>query len=925
MAAGLNAIGVLIACALFTLAVASPPSAPTALPDGTVRMSASVNGVSFAGRVVNGVSQWNSIRYAEPPVNDLRWAPPVPLASYGSAGTVIDAQPPRSGAAGDGLSRVCMQPPTDTRNPYSLHPPYVNASEDCLFLNVYAPAPTTPATNPLPVMVYFHGGEFAFGSGTADYDPSNLVYNSMLMPSKSQSTVAGGVVVVTINYRLGVFGFLVTQSLSKTGTGVNFGLQDQQTALRWVQQYISAFGGDPNQVCLFGSGSGGSSVVTHLLMRASWPLFSRVIVQSASGGLVWDGMLSVSRAIQASHDLVNAAGCGGVSPQIELACLRNTSRNNATVLLALASATTEQWLSLSRVVIDGVQLNDTLANLVATSAFAGATSLVKPDVTIMLGHNDVEGHLRAYETAGVFSGGQDRWLSALTQLQFNAALSNQFPTVPGPNPVTGSSGAPIDSNSTRDSILGMYSKQYPSDPSSPAAPSQYWSIYSRLEAAYMTTCGTFDLSRYLMYQPRLIPFVPSVWTAAPVFRYVFTRPTANSAIAVMNATHGTELPYIFGWSVTTSITTNQSIQSFTIADPFYNTQLSQSAGEIALSQQMQGYWVQFAGTGNPNVGTVSSDSPSIFPVGYWPYFRGSTEYLMQLDVNTYQAGQGSGCNRFPFLFDSNRWYSQCFDWRQYFGYNNTERVDVELWSYAPGLPGTWSGTLQVSGELASCAASSVWALAQETATITQTTTFAPVVPGGSAPAPVTSQSLVYDLTGPTDVLRVASTYDATGSFQSRCVVWSMGDDGTLTAQWNLGSSPDCPISAATGLPGVQPIQPGAMPCGSAVNAAVLSGYVTFIGSCTDGACLPVSNPVDTTARAAILVAGFGALALYLAWYKWCYLPAKEKETREQQLLAGGGAQMSSSALAAPSNSDGVSYQTAAKMVDQSDNKVYQLI
>ncbi|WP_285274978.1 carboxylesterase/lipase family protein [Halopseudomonas bauzanensis] len=140
--------------------------------------------------------------------------------------------------------------------------PFGEASldEDCLFLNVYAPE----APGEYPVMVWIHGGAFIYGSGGASYDPVRLVEQ--------------GVVVVTLNYRLGALGFLPHEALGDA----NFGLQDQQLALEWVQANIDQFDGDPENVTIFGESAGGHSVMSQLASPGAADLFHKAIIQSGS-------------------------------------------------------------------------------------------------------------------------------------------------------------------------------------------------------------------------------------------------------------------------------------------------------------------------------------------------------------------------------------------------------------------------------------------------------------------------------------------------------------------------------------------------------------------------------------------------------------------------------------------------------------------
>ena len=134
----------------------------------------------------------------------------------------------------------CAQPKTPLGLPSS--------SEDCLYLNVYAPSGRQHGSDAHPVMVWIHGGGWWLGEGN-DYDPSQLA--------------ADGTVVVTINYRLGALGFLALPALADTpgGSSGAYGLMDQQAALRWVQTNIRAFGGDPGNATIAGQSAGGLSVL----------------------------------------------------------------------------------------------------------------------------------------------------------------------------------------------------------------------------------------------------------------------------------------------------------------------------------------------------------------------------------------------------------------------------------------------------------------------------------------------------------------------------------------------------------------------------------------------------------------------------------------------------------------------------------------
>eukprot|EP00605_Chrysophyceae_sp_TOSAG23-4_P002326 GSChrysophyteH1.ASY1.ANO1.2572.1 assembled CDS len=199
---------------------------------------------------------FGAVRYAEAPVGDLRWRPSQPYKA--KSGEVQDAS--NFGAICHQDQQFCDAQP-------------LGCSEDCLFLNVYTPSSRNQTSAALPVALWIHGGKFEQGSG-------NLYKMSSL-----SSYWEGKAVIVTINYRLGVYGFLGSEklrSLDPDGSTGNQGLGDQRLAMKWVQQNIQSFGGDPKRVMIFGESAGASSITNHLAAKKSWGLYSRVIMESGS-------------------------------------------------------------------------------------------------------------------------------------------------------------------------------------------------------------------------------------------------------------------------------------------------------------------------------------------------------------------------------------------------------------------------------------------------------------------------------------------------------------------------------------------------------------------------------------------------------------------------------------------------------------------
>ena len=202
-------------------------------------------GGPLKGFINGNITEFLGIPYAAPPVGALRWTPP---QSYGRWHGVLDAS---------SFGNVCTQGG--------------GGSEDCLFLNIYVPNFKKNGNKhggAMPVMFWIHGGGLISGAGS-DYDPTPLVNQ--------------GVIVVTINYRLGYLGFFAQTALDSEGHDAgNYGLMDQQFAMGWVQRNIGQFGGDPSNVTIFGESAGGHSVYCNLASPTAAALFAHAISESGS-------------------------------------------------------------------------------------------------------------------------------------------------------------------------------------------------------------------------------------------------------------------------------------------------------------------------------------------------------------------------------------------------------------------------------------------------------------------------------------------------------------------------------------------------------------------------------------------------------------------------------------------------------------------
>lgn len=240
------------------------------------------------GLLVSGDQEYLGIPYAAPPIGDLRWSPPQPPAPWDSP---LQATQPGQHCIG---SRT--------------------GSEDCLWLSVYLPH---GGGTGLPVMVWIHGGGFDH-----DDDSGNGIGTDV--GSGQDLANREHVIVVRVSYRLGAFGFLASKALGDSSG--DYGLEDQQAALTWVHHNITAFGGDSNNVTVFGQSAGASSTCLQLLAPGSRGLFQRVIIQSGqyqsffSRGSCAQTLESVTDAEATTSTLAGRVGCGAAADLA--ACLR---------------------------------------------------------------------------------------------------------------------------------------------------------------------------------------------------------------------------------------------------------------------------------------------------------------------------------------------------------------------------------------------------------------------------------------------------------------------------------------------------------------------------------------------------------------------------------------------------------------------------
>jgi para-nitrobenzyl esterase len=412
--------------------------------NGAVRGVAAGAGYAFLG-----------MPYAAPPTGNLRWRPPRPPIDWRGVRDATQFAP------------SCPQRLTVNAPPGPM-------SEDCLYLNVYTPGVGDRHGTGRPVLVWIHGGGLTL-DGARNYDPTKLA--------------ADGTVVVTINYRLGALGFLAHPALASHpgGPAGNYGLMDQQTALRWVQRNIRQFDGDPHNVTIAGQSAGGLSVLAQLVSPQSGGLFQKAIVESGSFALTQQSLASAEAFGQS---FATQVGCADQTA----ACLRNVPVDtlvNDFPPFAIPG------------VVDGHVLTQSIGAALAAGRFAR--------VPILNGVNHDEERIFIVAQHVAVSGGT---FVPVTQAVTDANYQQLIASTLG----------------VSDARAGAIAQEYPTD--AYASPTI---AFSTLVSDANFACPALQIDK---------------WTSrsVPTFAYQFNDDTAPPRYAVLDppvATHGSELPYLF--------------------------------------------------------------------------------------------------------------------------------------------------------------------------------------------------------------------------------------------------------------------------------------------------------------------------------------------------------------------------------------------
>uniref|UniRef100_A0A8C8MBA5 Carboxylic ester hydrolase n=1 Tax=Oncorhynchus tshawytscha TaxID=74940 RepID=A0A8C8MBA5_ONCTS len=468
------------------------------------------------------VTAFLGIPFAEPPLGKKRFCKAEPKKPWSG---VFDAS---------SYPNACYQF-VDTSFPgfqgSEMWNPNREMSEDCLYLNVWVP--TSPRPHNLTVMVWIYGGGFYSGSSSLDvYDGRYLAHSEK-------------VVVVSMNYRVGAFGFLALPG-SSDAPG-NVGLLDQRMALQWIQNNIHIFGGNPKQVTIFGESAGAVSVGIHLLSPDSRPTFTRAILQSGVPNCPW-ATVTPAEAQRRAAMLGKLVGCPSGGNDTELVdCLRNKPPQD----LIDQEWQVMPWSAIFRLsfvpVIDGVVLPDNPEAMLSSGNIK--------DTQILLGVNQDEGSFFLLYGAPsnkvvLYQGLRFEYQSNKVVLYQGLRFEYQSNKVLCYSTLTGSMRT-MKNRDSLDDVVGDHNVIYPLQ--------QFARTYSQLQSNL-------------------------------VYLYLFHHRASNLAWpGWMGVIHGYEIEFVFGMPL--------------------EKRLNYTAEEEKLSRRMMRYWANFARTGNPNInfdGSVDS-------------------------------------------------------------------------------------------------------------------------------------------------------------------------------------------------------------------------------------------------------------------------------------------------------------------------------
>ncbi|XP_022105590.1 acetylcholinesterase-like [Acanthaster planci] len=535
------------------------PSAAQNQPTVTVRQGALVGTTetfqeSQFIKVNKTIDVFKGIPFAEPPVGQLRFRPPV-------------AKGPWDGTYDATYFRhACVQDPSQVIG--------ATKSEDCLHLNIFAPKPAVPGG--AAVMVWIHGGGFVVGSGIES------IY-------RGQALVAlGDVIIVTINYRLNVFGFLTTDDETLPG---NIGLMDQALALEWIKENIAAFGGDNSSITIFGESAGSSSVGSHVLSERSRGLFNRAIMESGTMMSSWAFSENKDMLRKQAFDIGERLGCSTSESQALVDCMRE---KDASELYVASDPSTFR----GPVVVDGTFLVDTPMNLYATGRYNHAD--------LLMGTNRDEGTLFLLYSPLFLDYLNSKEPPKVTRKDFDELLASDIYLGASPQ--------------IQDAIRMQYIDWSQADYDD----HDYFRSYVDFGADFYFACGTDQVARFhfqagdnvFLYQMTHVPSLS-----------LYNLPGGGPGW--LGCGHGEDISFIFGLP----FLPETAALYFNFTDE-----------ERALSVEFMKFWTTFAKTGNPDRRAQGSNPPS--QRDFWPRFTvPELEYkVLSLNLTTSRALKSDYCH-----------------------------------------------------------------------------------------------------------------------------------------------------------------------------------------------------------------------------------------------------------------------------------------
>ena len=523
------------------LAAAGSTGAEPPEPPGRPTRIVNTGSGAVRGLHTGDVAAFLGVPYAAPPVGDLRWRPPRPARSWQGTRDCFSYGP----SCPQGSTPVAALPDSQ--------------SEDCLYLNIWSPGLSPRARR--PVMVWIHGGGFVSGSGS--------------LPGAGGARLAASqrVVVVSINYRLGVFGFFAHKGLSAEsphGVSGNYGLQDQMAALRWVRDNIAAFGGDPDRVTIFGQSAGGQSVMAHLVSPLSAGLFSAAIAESPRyqdhGVGTWNTLDLATQELEG------------------------------------------EWLSESLGVPDGPGEVEALRRVTAARLLRAAAPAPQPWPLLF-----VQPTMPSYQPV------VDGWVLPEEEWELlRQGRFNRVPLVVGTNLDECNMWTASVKPSAADAVAraAQARVRWFTGPDYPALARRFpASVYGGELPATSRMMTELEFAAPARYAARCL-----ARAGVPAYLYLFARTPPGSACG---AHHGAELAYIFdslGSVAAAGRAGSQSPQGPVSGG-------MPASADQELSSRVMRYWARFAATGDPNAAGQ--------PV--WPRYDPVRDRLLVLDVPVHQA------------------------------------------------------------------------------------------------------------------------------------------------------------------------------------------------------------------------------------------------------------------------------------------------